>query len=70
MITREEFLEFYKNVPESKRSMAVIDLEKYGPCSWRVVFLEINANTKVSKLMLEIMDEKCLNCLLRWGVNA
>ena len=51
---REKFLKLYANIPLNLRREIVLDMsESYGPITWEVAYREINANTAISKNILE-----------------
>lgn len=50
---REKFLKIYANLPISVRQEIILVLDNIGPITWNVAFIEVNANTEISKVILE-----------------
>ncbi len=50
---REKFLKIYANLPLGVRQEIILVLGSVGPITWNVAFIEVNANTKISKIILE-----------------
>lgn len=49
---REKFLKIYANLPLGVRKEIILTLDD-KPITWDVAFIEINNNTKISKIILE-----------------
>ena len=50
---REKFLKIYANLPIGVRQEIILVLDNIGPITWNVAFVEVNAGTKISKIILE-----------------
>lgn len=50
---REKFLKIYANLPISVRQEIILVLANNQPITWNAAFIEVNANTKISKIILE-----------------
>lgn len=52
---RDKFFKFYANLPINLRREIVLDLgEKLGgPITWEVAYREINADTKLGKIIFD-----------------
>lgn len=49
---REKFLKIYANLPIGVRQEIILVLDSIGPITWNVAFIEVNADTKISKVIL------------------
>lgn len=49
------FLKTYANVPVGMRTDIIYATEKYGPMTWRVVWLEVKADTELAKEILAFL---------------
>lgn len=52
IVSEEEFLKVYKELPDDTKKSTIFTIGIYGPCSWSVVRNEVVAGTKVGKQML------------------
>ena len=50
---REKFLKIYANLPISVKQEIILVLDNIGPITWNAAFVEVNADTKISKIILE-----------------
>jgi len=50
---REKFLKIYANLPISVRQEIILVLDDNQPITWNAAFIEVNANTEISKVILE-----------------
>lgn len=50
---REKFLKIYANLPIAVRQEIILVLDESQPITWNVAFVEVNANTGISKIILE-----------------
>ncbi len=52
---KDKFFKFYANLPLNLRKEIVLDLgaEQGGPITWEVAYREINADTELSKKILD-----------------
>ncbi|PIU68802.1 hypothetical protein COS81_02630 [candidate division WWE3 bacterium CG06_land_8_20_14_3_00_42_16] len=53
MNSKERFLKIYANLPINLREETILVLEKKGPITWNVAYLEIKSDTKLGKVILE-----------------
>jgi hypothetical protein len=53
---KEKFLKIYANVPLGVRKEIVLTLDD-KPITWDVAFIEINSNTKLSKVILDKLEK-------------
>lgn len=54
---RERFLKIYANLPLNIREGAICVLDKRGPITWNVAYLEIKNNTKLGEEILKTLEE-------------
>jgi len=54
---RESFLKIYSNLPINLRKEIILVLEKEGPITWGVAYLEIENKTKLSDEILEKLSK-------------
>ena len=54
---RTRFLEVYSNLPINLREEIILVLEKRGPISWNVAYLEIKNNTELGESILKKLEE-------------
>jgi len=52
-----KFLIIYGNLPLGVRKEIILVLEKEGPITWDVAYLEISNSTKLSKVILKKLEE-------------
>ena len=50
---REKFLKIYANLPISVKQEIILVLDNIGPITWNAAFVEVNADTKIRKIILE-----------------
>lgn len=50
--SRESFFKIYSNLPLATRGEIVYVLDKKGPITWNVAYLEIKNNTELGKEIL------------------
>lgn len=50
---REKFLKIYANLPIAVRQEIILVLGENQPITWNAAFVEVNANTEISKVILE-----------------
>ena len=56
-MSREKFLKLYSNLPINLRKEVILVLDKEGPISWEVAYLEIKNKTKLGEKILEKLSE-------------
>ncbi|KPJ56297.1 hypothetical protein AMJ49_05220 [Parcubacteria bacterium DG_74_2] len=54
---RERFLRVYANLPLNVREEIICVLDKKGPITWNVAYLEIKNNTKLGEEILEKLKD-------------
>lgn len=54
---RERFLKIYANLPLNIREEIICVLDKKGPITWNVAYLEIKNNTKLGEEILRKLEE-------------
>lgn len=54
---RERFLKTYANTPINLRDEIILVLEGEGDMSWHVAYIEVKANSEISKKILEELNE-------------
>ena len=60
-MSRENFLKLYSNLPINLRKEIVLVLNKEGPISWDVAYLEIENKTKLGdKILKKLLELKIL----------
>lgn len=57
MDQRERFLNTYANIPLKLRDSVILVLDKKGPITWNVAYLEIRYNTELSKEILNQLND-------------
>jgi len=56
---RDTFLEVFDRLPEAETRMPIVVINHRGieqPCSWRVVKLEVDCDTRIGKTMLRQLE--------------
>lgn len=53
---KERFLRIYVNIPLGVRQEIILVLDDGRPITWNVAFIEITADTPISKKILEKLD--------------
>ena len=53
---REQFLKIYANLPLGIRQEIILVLDDRGPITWDVAFVEVSADTPLSKQILEKLE--------------
>ncbi|MFA6305639.1 MAG: hypothetical protein WC651_02835 [Candidatus Gracilibacteria bacterium] len=56
MKKRENFLKIYANLPLGIRKEIILTLDD-KPITWNVAYTEVNANTTLSKIILEKLEK-------------
>lgn len=51
--SRERFLKIYANLPLGVRQEIILVLDDRGPITWNAAFVEVLADTPISKMILE-----------------
>lgn len=54
--TKQKFLKIYANLPLGVRKEIVLTLDD-KPMTWNVAFIEVNNDTKLSKIILGKLDK-------------
>jgi hypothetical protein len=54
---REKFLKIYANIPINLRDEIILVLDDKGSISWNVAYIEIKANSEISRKILEELNE-------------
>ncbi|MBI5001953.1 hypothetical protein HZC31_01060 [Candidatus Woesearchaeota archaeon] len=54
---RERFLKVYANLPLNIRKEIIAVLDKTGPISWDVAYLEIQNKTKIGDMILKKLEK-------------
>ncbi|MFH1361590.1 MAG: hypothetical protein ABIH69_02930 [bacterium] len=54
---KEKFLKIYANLPLGIRQEIILVLDNRGPITWNVAFIEIEADTPLSKIILEKLEK-------------
>ncbi|MBI5072734.1 hypothetical protein HZA99_02865 [Candidatus Woesearchaeota archaeon] len=54
---RERFLKVYANLPLNIRKEIIVVLEKVGPVSWDIAYLEIQNKTKTGEIILKKLEK-------------
>lgn len=54
---REKFLKNYANVPLGIRQEIILVLDDGRPITWDVAFVEVTANTPLSRVILERLEK-------------
>lgn len=54
---REKFLKLYSNLPINIRKEVIIVLDKIGPISWDIAYLEIENKTKLGNTILKKLEK-------------
>ena len=52
----QTFLKIYANLPLGVRKEIILVLDDRGPITWDVAFVEVQANTPLSKMILEKLE--------------
>jgi len=53
---KEKFLKIYANLPLGIRQEIILVLDDRGPITWDVAFIEVKADTPLSKTILEKLE--------------
>lgn len=53
---KERFLKIFANLPLGLRQEIILVLDDGSPITWNVAFVEIEANTALSKIILEKLE--------------
>lgn len=56
-MSKESFLKVYANLPINIRREIILVLDKEGPISWEVAYLEVLNNTKLGEIILKKLSE-------------
>lgn len=54
---KEKFLKIYANLPLGIRREIILVLDDRGPITWDVIFIEVNADTPLSTIILEKLEK-------------
>jgi len=54
---REKFLRVYSNLPINLREEIIFVLEKEGPITWNVAYIEIKNNTELGEKILKNLED-------------
>ena len=54
---KERFLRIYANLPLGVRQEIILVLGDNQPITWNAAFIEVNANTEISKVILEKLQK-------------
>ncbi len=54
---RERFLKLYTNLPLNMRKETIAVLDKIGPISWDIAYLEVQNKTKVGEIILKKLEK-------------
>ena len=54
---KERFLRIYSNLPLGLRQEIILVLDDGKPITWNVAFVEIEADTPLSKIILERLEK-------------
>ncbi len=54
---RERFLKVYANLPLNIRKEIIVVLDKAGPISWDIAYLEVENKTKVGEIIMKKLDK-------------
>lgn len=54
---KEKFLKIYANLPLGIRQEIILVLDDRGPITWNVAFVEVEADTPLSKTILEKLEK-------------
>jgi hypothetical protein len=54
---KEKFLKIYANLPLGIRQEIILVLDDRGPITWDVAFIEVKADTPLSKAILEKLEK-------------
>ena len=56
-MSREKFLKIYSGLPINIRKEVILVLEKEGPITWEVAYLEVENKTKLGDEILKKLSE-------------
>jgi len=56
MGNKEKFLKIYANLPLGVRQEIILVLDEYGAITWNVAAVEVEADTPLSKTILEKLE--------------
>lgn len=54
---RERFLKVYANLPLSIRKEIIIFLDKIGPISWDIAYIEVQNKTKIGETIVKKLEK-------------
>ena len=54
---KEKFLKIYANLPLGVRQEIILVLDDGKPITWNVAFMEVEANTSLSGIILEKLEK-------------
>lgn len=54
---REKFLKVYSSLPINLRREVILVLDKKGPITWEVAYLEVENKTKLGDVILKKLSE-------------
>lgn len=54
---KEKFLKIFANLPLGLRQEIILVLDDGSPITWNVAFVEVEANTLLSKVILEKLEK-------------
>ncbi|MBI4098850.1 MAG: hypothetical protein HY437_02365, partial [Candidatus Magasanikbacteria bacterium] len=54
---KEKFLQIYANLPLGLRQEIILVLEDGKPITWNVVFVEVESDTPLGKVILEKLEK-------------
>ena len=54
---KDRFLKVYSNLPVKVREEIIFVMDKKGPISWYVAYIEVNNNTELSHEILKTLGE-------------
>jgi hypothetical protein len=57
MGNKEKFLQIYANIPLGIRQEIILVLDDGKPITWNVAFVEVEADTPLSKVILEKLEK-------------
>ena len=56
-VARAKFLKLYANLPLGLRDEVILVLDKRGPITWNVAYVEVNNKTALSRTILEKLSD-------------
>jgi len=54
---KQRFYKVFANLPLNLREEVILVLEKRGPITWRVAYLEVDNETELGKIILQKLTE-------------